>query len=262
MKNKFVHIVADYGKDDPAFNEVVQRIYSYMPELKIRTTSVPAFDTIGTGFWIYQYAMGQHPEGMVIYSNTAPRKDNKHAREKNEGERLMYGKTENGIEIMAVNAGYCFSFIKPYLKLFRVVKIPNKGSQFRSRDFYPKALAKLLTNEAVLSEEIDTKLIIDPPVSKIAWIDGYGNIKTTIRRSDVDYQAGDKLHVMINKVRRTALIAGGNFSVSDGELSFSPGSSGYDDPFMELFLRGGSAEKLFEFPKSGVKVMLGSRMSS
>jgi len=85
MKNRFVQIVADYGKSDPAFNEVIQRIYSYIPDLTIRTTSVPAFDTIGTGFWIYQYALGPHPEGMVIYSNTAPRKDNKLAREKNEG---------------------------------------------------------------------------------------------------------------------------------------------------------------------------------
>jgi hypothetical protein len=256
MKMRFVHIVADYGEADPAFGEVIQRLRAYGPDITTYPTSVPPFDTLSTGFWIYQYGMGEHPEGMFIYSNTAPRKDNKRARDKNAGEIFMYGKLENGTEIMAVNAGNCFSFVKPHLVSFREVKVENMGSQFRSRDFYPKVAADHMLKKDVLGEEVSTDSIPEIPENKIAWIDGYGNIKTSIRKSRLILKPGEKVTLTINGIARTALVAGGNFYVNEGELSFSPGSSGYDDPFYELFLRGGSAEQLFNFPRAGAKIKL------
>lgn len=244
----FIHVVTDYGTGDPAFGEVSQRILSEIPEAQLHLTSVDAFDTLATGFWIYQFGMAPHPTPMFIFANTAPRKDKTEAREHNEGERMMYGKLSTGVEILAVNAGYVFSFVKPYLTEFKVVDIANKGSQFRSRDFYPHALGSLIKNRGGLLETVDPMSILDTPEQKIAWIDGYGNIKTTIRRSQIHHKPGTKVKVIIDGVIRTALVAGGNFSVAEGELSFSPGSSGFEDPFMELFLRGGSAANLFNDP--------------
>jgi hypothetical protein len=117
----FVHVITDYGSGDPAFGEVSQRLYNLVPEATLHFTSVHAFDTVATGFWIYQYGLGPHPKPMFIFANTAPRKDKKEAREHNEGELMMYGKLKNGVVIMAVNAGYCFSFVKNELEDFRVV---------------------------------------------------------------------------------------------------------------------------------------------
>lgn len=252
----FIHVITDYGTGDPAFGEVAQRIYTFIPDCHVFYTSVRAFDTLATGFWIAQYGLGVHPEPMFIFANTAPRKDKKEAREHNEGEQMMYGQLKNGVRIMAVNAGYCFSFVKNELADFRAVDVANKGSQFRSRDFYPEALARIVNTHEGLKEEVPIDTIPDVPNHMIAWIDGYGNIKTTIRRSMVDFEPGEKVKVIINGVIRTALVAGGNFSVAEGELSFSPGSSGYDDPFMELFLRGGSAHSLFNQPPTQAEIIV------
>ena len=253
---RFIHLIADYGLGDPSFGEVAQRLTSLHPNLTVHPTSVPAFNTLATGFWIYQYGLGEHPKGMLIFANTAPRKDSKKPKLDNEGEGLIYGLLDNGVEVMAVNAGYCFSFIKPNLKKLRVVNVENRGSQFRSRDFYPQAIAKHLQGKNVLGHELSPSIIPEVPKNQIAWIDGYGNIKTTIRQSQFNLKPGTKAKISINGTTRTALVVGGVFSVAEGELSFSPGSSGYEDRFMELILRGGSAEHLFEFPKIGTGIIL------
>jgi len=205
--------------------------------------------------------MSPHPKGMFVYGNTAPRKDGKKPKLNNEGEGLMYGLLENGVEVMAVNAGYCFSFIKPHLKKFRVVNVENRGSQFRSRDFYPEVIAKHLKGQNVLGHAIDPATIPNVPQNQIAWVDGYGNLKTTIRQSGTKLKPGTKVKITINGTTRTALVVGGVFSVAEGELSFSPGSSGHDNRFMELILRGGSASHLFDSPKIGSPLELRSEVS-
>jgi S-adenosylmethionine hydrolase len=252
----FIHLLTDYGTGDPAFGEVIQRTQALIPEATIYPTSVGPFDTLATGYWIYQFGLGPHPQPMTIFANTAPRKDKKKARKHNEGEKMMYGVLGNGVGVLAVNAGYCFSFIKPELAEFRVVTVENKGSQFRSRDFYPQALANIITHKKGLGKTISIATIPDVPDNHVAWTDGYGNMKTTIRKSAVTYAPGTKVKVIINGVIRTALVAGGNFSVAEGELSFSPGSSGFSDPFMELFLRGGSAHSLFNMPPTQAEILI------
>lgn len=256
INSRFIHLVADYGIGEPAFGEVIQRLKSLLPEATIHQTSVPAFDTLATGFWIYQYGMAEHPKGMLIFGNTAPRKDKRQARKGNEGEGLMYALLENGVEVMAVNSGYCFSFVKPHLRKFRKVEVANQGSQFRSRDFYPEALAKHLRGHSVLGKRINRSIIPDIPNRSIIWIDGYGNLKTSIRASQLSLKPGSKVKITINTVTRTALVVDDTFSVAEGELSFAPGSSGHEDRFYELLLRGGSAAQLFDFPKNGAKVTL------
>jgi len=253
--SKLLHIVADYGKQDPAFHEVEQRLLSLYPDFKIIETSVPPFNTVATGFWIYQFAMGDHPKGMMIYSNTAPRKDDKNGRQENAGEHFIYTKLNNGVEVLAVNAGYCFSFIKPHIKELKSLNVKNQGSQFRSRDFYPQAAAAVASGDnKIFGHDIELDHIPDEPENMIAWVDGYGNIKITIRKSKLSYKQGTKVQVIIDGVVRTALVSGGSFSVSEGELALSFGSSGYDDPFVELFLRGGNAWKHFSKPSSSANI--------
>ena len=246
----YIQLIADYGVGDPAFAEVIQKLHLLTPDIQIWPTSMPSFSTIATGFWAAQYALVNPPPNMLIYTNTAPRKDNKESREKNEGEKLVFALLTNGVKIVGVNAGFCFSFVKPQIKTIVTVTVANKGSQFRSRDFYPEAVIGIAGGEQnFLGAKLSKDLIPDIPTRRIAWIDGYGNIKTTLRRSQINYASGQTLLITLNGMKRTAFYTNGTFSVREGELAFAPGSSGGSDPFMEIFLRGLSAHKEFGKPK-------------
>lgn len=245
----FIHLIADYGINDPAFGEVIQKLVGLEKDITVYPTSVPSFSTLATGFWTAQYALVNPIPNMIIYTNTAPRKDKKESRERNEGEKLMYAKLHNGVQVIGVNAGYCFSFIKPHMYEFRSVNVANKGSQFRSRDFYPEAVASLAKgNQSYIGEAVDVSIIPDVPQNRIGWVDGYGNLKTTTRRSSITFEIGQPVLVTLNGIKRTAYFTDGTFSVHEGQLAFAPGSSGGDDPFMELFLRGLSAWVEFDRP--------------
>lgn len=250
MKHKLIHLVADYGVGDPAFTEVIQKLMGLDPDARVLPTSVPAFSTLSTGFWICQLATVNPVSGMIIYANTAPRKDKKEVRDRNEGERLMYSRLDNGVTIVGVNAGFCFSFIKPYMHNFRIVDVENKGSQFRSRDFYPEAVISISHGQdKYLGQEVNPETIAPVPPDQIAWIDGYGNIKTTTRVSSLHFKPGQPVLITLNGMSRTAFYTDGTFAVRDGELAYAPGSSGGKDRFMEIFLRGLSAWVEFGKPR-------------
>lgn len=246
----FVQLIADYGVGDPAFGEVVQKIQLLEPNSFVHCTSVPKFSTVATAFWTYQYSVINAPPNFVIYTNTAPRKDKKESREKNEGEGLVYVKLKNGVQIVGVNAGYCFSLVKQDIELIHAANVQNKGSQFRSRDFYPEAVVGIARGkDEFVGASLSVDTIPDMPPYRIGWIDGYGNIKTTVRASMLQFEPGQVLTISLNGIKRTAFFTDGSFSVREGELAFSPGSSGGSDPFMEIFLRGLSAWQEFGKPR-------------
>lgn len=260
----FLHIVSDYGTQDPAFGEVLQRLQPQVAQLNpyIHLTSVDFSDTVAGGFWLYQYLLGSGADSMFAYSNIAPRRTQHKAMTHNEGEGFKYAKLKNGAQVLAVNAGNVFSFIKPYIKEFRDITVSNEGTQFRSRDNYVNCVAQVMQGDlSVLGEKLPLRFIPDAPKNVIAWIDGYGNIKTSIRRSSVNYKPGAHLRVEINGVIWTARMVDGSFSVNHGELAFAPGSSGYEDPFMEIFLRRHivrdvSAADVFNHPICGDSVVI------
>lgn len=255
--DKTLVLIADYGIGDPAFSEVIIRLRNLVPGLFIASQSTPPFSTVNTGFWIYQIALTPNIKNTFIFSNTAPRKDKKHAQKNNKGEILMYAKLKNGFEVMGINAGFNFSFIKPFISKFHHVAAENEGSQFRSRDKYPASVAKMVNgDQSFIGAAEDVNIIPDAPKSLIASIDGYGNVKTCIRNSEVKYKPGELLTIEVNRKKRVATYTDGTFNIHEGELAFAPGSSGHDDKFMEIFLRGGSASKFFDNPdvESEVKI--------
>lgn len=248
----FLHLIADYGVGDPAFSEVIQKLHGLEPSIMVLPTSVPAFSTLATGLWTSQYALVHPVKDMMIYTNTAPRKDNKEKRDNGEGEGLVYVELANNIRIVGVNAGYCFSFVKPHIKALHHINVQNKGSQFRSRDFYPEAVIGIMQgDQSFIGAALDPAAIPDVPKNCVAWVDGYGNIKTTTRVSQVAFTPGQPVLVTINGMKRTAFFTDGTFSVREGELAFAPGSTGGEDRFMEIFLRGLSAWREFAKPHIG-----------
>lgn len=249
MPNPTIVLIADYGIGDPSFTEVALQLKRFLPEATVLPQSTPAFSTINTGFWILQIALTKILPNTYIYSNTAPRKEDKEAQERNRGEKLMYAKLTNGAEIIAVNAGYTFSFVKPHIADFRYINCANDGSQFRSRDIFPEALARIIhKDQGIIGEKANASYIPDYPPHVIAHIDGYGNIKTTTREADVHLTPGQPLIIQIHTQKHIATYTDGIFNIKEGELAFAPGSSGHENRFMEIFLRGGSAHRLFDSP--------------
>ena len=250
MTNPNIVIIADYGTGDPAFTEVMLQLKNLIPNATIIPQSTPPFSTLNTGFWIYQIAKTANIQNTYIFSNTAPRKEDKTAQKNNGGEKLMYAKLTNGFEIIAVNAKYVFSFVKPYIKKFHYINVQNHGSQFRSRDFYPKSVAEIVAKEKGPIGKIgNLDSIPGVPKNLIASIDGYGNIKTTIRISQVKFKPGQTITIQIYNQKHLATYTDGVFHVKEGELAFAPGSSGHKDKFMEIFVRGGNAYQLFDYPE-------------
>src|SRR3989344_899905 len=229
-----IEVIADYGggyTTDHAFMEVRNHFFRFDKSRKIRVVTdhpVFAFSTIETGFWIAQEGLHSEHRDLVIFSNTAPRGDIKWI-----GENTQYfvaGLLDNGIPIFAVYAGYNLSFVKARLKGLWRVKVPNKGTQFRSRDYYPEATMAILNGDVSrLRESISIKNIPDIPSFRVASIDGYGNIKTTIRKSHIasTVLANNTVRIGINNIYKTALnTAGRGIKGKVGDLCMVKGSSG------------------------------------
>ncbi len=246
MPKPTIILIADYGIGDPSFLEVSLALQMFIPDVSVLAQSVPAFSTLATGFWTYQFALSPNILRAYLYTNTAPRIEDSQAQANNRGERLMYAKLKNGREIIGVNAKYCFSFVKPYIETFNTVHVENEGSQFRSRDKFPKAVAKMVMGDTSFIGELGNTLHIpEIPPQSVAAIDGYGNIKTTIRFSDVAFKPGQKLVISFKNMSRECYFTDGIFNVPHGAIAFAPGSSGHTDKFMEIFYRGASAAQLF-----------------
>jgi hypothetical protein len=255
------HVVADYGPGDLAFAEVAQRIKLHLPDAEPLYTPVAPFATLAAGFCVAQLGLNPAPPGTVVYHNVAPREDEEEARVGNEGEGLAYALLPNGVRVIGVNAGYAFSFVRDAAEELRWASVPAEGSQFRSRDLFPEAAADIaLGHPGALGEEIDPTATPGVPENRVAYVDGYGNLKTTIEHGALDIEPGASVRVRVGTEELTAAASAGSFGVEEGELAFAPGSSGWakrggeEVRWMELFLRGGNAWEAFGRPDVGAGV--------
>lgn len=262
-----VHIIADYGQGDLAFAEVGQRIKYHLPDAEPLLTPVPSFSTLAAGFCIAQLGLNEAPAGTIIYHNVAPREDDQKARTANAGERLAFAQLKTGVRVIGVNAGYAFSFLREETEVLRWASVSAEGSQFRSRDLFPRAAAAIALGEpGALAGRIGRAEIPRLPKDRIAYIDGYGNLKITRERGR-DFPAGSLLSVEINGTRQEAVATHGAFEVKTGQMAFAPGSSGWigkkgrERRWMELFLRGGNAWEAFGRPPVGARVHFSIRSS-
>ena len=250
--------IYDYPRGDLADLEVRMALRYYLPGWSIESASTPSFKTLATGFAVAQTALAPlaqrlAPDRFLIYANCAPRKDVDSERTNNEGEGLVYAELNNGVRIAAVNSGYSLSIVKEHIRSLRRINAPADGSQFRSRDNFPIALAEIAAHGAaasVLAEALDPATAIpDIPQGRVGYIDSFGNLKLTMRERDPEFTAfkeGEHVRVKIGQTPRIATVTAGSFNINEGELALAPGSSGYSNRFIELFLRGGSAQAHFD----------------
>lgn len=259
-----LHHIDDYVSGGLEFAEIDTKLHSHLDNpnnVTIHDTSVPSLDTMALGFVTGQLAMADtNGRKMYIYGNCAPRRTSEKARKNNIDHGIKYAKLKNGVEIINVWSDYAFGFVKDQIVEFRDINCPNSGSQFRSRDFFPKAVAKIVNGDySELGAELNVKDIPDIPNNMVAWTDGFGNVKTTMRQSDLEKMGltpGDKVQVILNGVSMLGVLSIGGFQVDRGVLAINAGSSGYDNPFIELFLRvhqlsERTAAVRFDYPVGG-----------
>ena len=251
----FIHLIADYGAGDPAFSEVVHRLRAHAPNVAVQPTPVPPFSTVATGFWIEQ--LGIHNpafEELFIYSNTAPRTKAAGGNRADVGGELCFITLDTGVPVVAVDAGYNLSFVRDRIVEYRSISLPSTDAQFRSRDYFPDRVIELVNgNRGSLA---DTRSVADLPAKPeavVCHVDGYGNIKTSIRASTFQ-PAKDELAVEIGGVTDAVSVTSGISAIPVGRLGMIPGSAGGDDPYMELLVRGGSAADRFEQPEPGAEL--------
>jgi hypothetical protein len=258
-----LHSIHDYVGGGMEFGEITNRLHYYLHEphkIRIHDTSVPPLDTMAIGFVTAQYAYAPFVGKMYIYGNAAPRRGSTKAKKKNSDNGIKYARLKNGVEIINVDSEYAFGFVKNDIVEFRNIDCPNQGSQFRSRDLFPERVAKLINGDrSILTDELDVADIPDIPSNLVAWTDGFGNIKTTMRKSDLErlgHKVGQSVQVILQGVSMVGVIALGGFTVDRGMLAINAGSSGYDDPYIELFLRvhqmsEKTAAVRFDYPPGG-----------
>lgn len=252
-----IQLIADYGIGDPAFSEVIQKLTYLDRHIRVSITSVPPFSTVATGIWVAQFAHVNAFSGLTVYANTAPRKTLAGFHEQTDGGRLVYAKIENGTNIVAINAGYSLSFIKNDINHLHIISVLNHGSQFRSRDYYPDAVVSIANGETkFIGDRIGKETIPDAPLDLIGFIDGYGNLKTTLRQSQNKIPKGTKVKITVNGISKNGLVTDETYKVKDGDISFAPGSTGNGDRFMEIWVRAGSAWEVFGKPKAEEKFLV------
>lgn len=263
--NCYVHVICDYAPGDLAWAEVHAALMANLSSsVVLHCTTVGSFDTVSTGFVVGQLSLTSpslRPQRTIVFANCAPRKDRKEARSNNAGEGLVLAVLRNDVQVLAVNSGYSMSFVRDRIAELWTVDCAEEGSQFRSRDFFPKALSRVVEqDDSFKLERLNPlEVVRDYPEEVIAYIDSFGNLKTTIRAGDscvTSLQPGERIKVRIGTVARTATVATGSFNVMEGDLAFAPGSSGHDRRFWEFFQRGGSAAAEFGHPHVGSNILI------
>jgi S-adenosylmethionine hydrolase len=245
-----IHVVADFGPQDLAFAEVTQQLLLRLPQARVVPTPVPPFSTLAAGFVAAQLAAAPAPPGTLVFVNVAPRRDDPDRRVDNDGERLIWARLPSGTQVVGVDAGSAFAFVAEAAGELRALRCATRGSQFRSRDLFPEAVARVARGDAqVFGPPLAAADLARVPVGQAAYVDGFGNVKTSWRWGALPegLAAGDRVRVRVRGRSLDGRVADGSFSVPEGVLAVAPGSSGYlrgDDErvrWVELFLRGGAA---------------------
>ena len=261
----FVHLICDYAPGDMAWAEIRSAFSSQLGvNVRLHATAVKSFDTVGTGFVLAQLSLSPkelRATKLLVFANTAPRKDRTSPRKNNEGEGLLYARLKNGVIVVAVNSGYSLSFVRDEIVELWSTNVAEEGSQFRSRDYFPTIVGKVTADDLSC---LVTKLSIEdnipaPPPNAVAYIDSFGNLKTTIRTGDKivsSLKEGMRVRIKIGYVIRGATVATGSFNVMEGDLAFTPGSSGHNGRYWELFVRSGSAWDEFAQPAAGSEIAI------
>ncbi|MDE1152250.1 MAG: hypothetical protein PW788_06920 [Micavibrio sp.] len=292
-------ILTDYPRDDLAHDEVHQSLVTACATRGIKPANVdvgaiPGMDTIVAGFKTAQLVFNSKlGYGHIFHTNCAPRKNIVSI--KSQGEKIVLGMTRTGVVALMVNAGYS---IAPFYEavhagemMFFQTSVPDSGSQFRSRDYFPDAMADLAVHlssrlatlgadkvEAALKAHkfadllagfpfigapLDITSFPHLPEATVFYVDSFGNIKLNYKHQKLlaHYPVGTQLVLAIGNTVCDATVGDVGFSMGEGVIALTAGSSGWSvgrgdkAMFTEIFLRGGAAVNQFPGLATGDQVL-------
>lgn len=292
-------ILTDYTRDDLAHDEVHQALVTACVRRGVRPANldvgaIPSMDTASAGFKTAQLALNsQLGFGHVFHANCAPRKNI--ASVMSSGEKVVLGIARSGVTMLIVNAGYALapfrdSVLAGEVALYQT-SVRDSGSQFRSRDFFPDAMAELAAHlsaqyESMGAEKIKQALkagkfapilkglswlgaplartaVPVMPAGTVLYVDNFGNIKLNFRHDDLlkHYKTGEMMAISLGGGVKDAVMGKEGFSQGEGMLALTGGSSGWmvagkKQAFTEIFLRGGSAASNFDDFSAGNQVTI------
>lgn len=268
MKN--LTVIADWANDDLSKKEFTSALLGELVE-----QGSPRIDFVGshhssihTTFLASQVVQTEErlgiPDRNVIFLNTDTREHTNDNIRHAEGSLFIIAILYSKLIVCGPNASYSFSFIKDQIQQLFVYNGIEKGSQFRSRDLFPKVIARLLEEKQddLQLEEMELTNIPDLTGYFVGHIDNYGNIKTTVPSSVLSSKLhGDSINVTIGKATQKAFYTHNLFGEKQGILVIAPGSSGKEkDRFLELSVRIGpdykSAADHFNHPKPGTEIRI------
>lgn len=290
-------ILTDYPRDDLASDEVRQALVSAcalndVDFYALDVGAIPGMNTVVAGFKTAQLAMNSTMGfGHIVHTNCAPRRNMVSKQSKGEG--VIVGMLPSGVALLTVNSGFSLAPIAGLAKAgvikFFKTKIPDAGSQFRSRDYFPGAMAelarffvdrfndmgadkiaaliesgethRLLDGFALLGEPIEASDMNELPEGAIYYIDNFGNMKLNLNHDRLmhHHPDGTEMTLAVGDVVVNATVGSAGFSQGEGAIALTRGSSGWTAGgttvrFTEIFLRGGSAAGAFGLPKVGAQV--------
>lgn len=240
------YLVTDFGPGDLANAEVTAAIFENISEVdNVINVNINSFDTYAGALAVSQLA-NKISKDDFIYHNIAPRRDSDAGRVNNDGERLAYGITNRGVKIIGPDSYPVYGLVQ--LTDFFFIDCPSAGSQFRSRDIFPSVIDDVLKGNLLERNQLPESLT----EGVVLLTDSFGNVKTSWLNPPEP--ANDFYTIEIAGQKASALAVDSAFAAKEDYLVFSPGSSG--DGFYELFLRGGSAAELFDYPVGGDLVLV------
>ncbi len=266
--------VADWVNDSLTCQEFTSALEGYLKDASIYNlrfiSSTPS--TIHTGYLIAQIVETEErlgrPQDTVVFQNTDPRLQGSESLDEAKGAEFLIVKLDSGVLICGPNAGNNYSAIKH--KIAAAFHYPglDKGTQFRSRDLYPRVCAHLMDE---MEDDLDLEEIHSNEIPELrGWyvghIDNYGNIKTNIPLGEIKgtYEYGDLVKITIAGMEKKAHFVPNLFGGISGELVIYPGSSGVvNNPFLEISVWRHFTEKdsstgaqVFQNPKPGTEILL------
>jgi len=238
-------IIADYSDDSLTSQELHSAFSGYLKSPNKAQISFVAStpSTIHTAFLLNQIVLTEerygHPQETVFFVNTDPRLERDNHIENSRGAKGVIIKLESGIYVTGPNAGYCFSMIRSKISEVFYYSPLDEGSQFRSRDRYPRVVSHLMDymEDELDLEETNREIIPQLEGNFVGHIDNYGNIKTTITREEMKgkYEINDQFSVTIAGRKEAVRFVDNLFGGQVGELVIYPGSSGHpDNPLLEI----------------------------
>ncbi len=265
---EMIHVVGDYGPiGDLAWAEVRSAFGRQLLGWKMLPTVVRKFNTIEAGFVAAQLARGLNAasEGMLI--NVDGRTDHCRAVADGAGAPFICAVLKSGLKVFGPNAGCSFAFLKSEIAQCYLLHDGNGSGQFRSRDRFPKLMAHCDRKGFEDFTSFDLANIHHPPAQVVGYVDGFGNVKIFLTRSqaeDAGWTSGSQMLVRVNgRAMEIVVCAESIMGVLPGQFVFAPGSSGDPkNPFMEFAVRAKSPKcarsgfSMLGYPKPGARVSI------